>query len=629
MIRASVKQWLVATTLLGLGLLLAACMLSGPARAAEPGSAARSEPKRVLILHSFGREFRPWSEYARSIKAELERQSPWPLDVQEHTLLTARFNSPGPEAPFVDYLGSLYQGRPPDIVLSIGAPAARFVQRYRAKLFPETPTVLTVVEQRLVNRLDLTDNDVVVSVRNDFVAAFENILKLLPDIKTVAVVVGASPLEKFWIDEVKRELKPLEGRLDLVWYSDLPFEEILKRASVLPPHSALFWGLMLVDAAGTVHEGDIALHRLHAVANAPIFSYQEPFFGDASVGGPMHSIAETSSKTVSAAIRILGGEKPARIKYEPIGFGPPKYDWRELQRWGIGESSLPPGSEILFREPALWDRYHWQMLLIAAVILIQAGFIGGLLSERHRRQLAEIESRQRLTELAHANRYSAVGELTTSIAHELNQPLGSILTNAETAELMLKATSPDINEIRQILADIRRDDQRASEVIRRLRSVLRKRPFEIKDTELNDTVREAIGLVTALADGRRITLAYAPAAAELHVKGDPVQLQQVVLNLIINALDAVSDADMKKREVGVSTGRAGGHAEIRIADTGSGIAVGDLANIFNPFFTTKPQGMGMGLAIVKTIVEAHHGTIAAENQPSGGALFTIRLPIIH
>ncbi|UGX96199.1 HAMP domain-containing histidine kinase [Bradyrhizobium barranii subsp. barranii] len=629
MTMASVKQWLVAATLLGLGLLLAACMLSGPARAAEPGSVARVEPKRVLILHSFGREFRPWSEYARSIKVELERQSPWPLDVQEHALLSARFNNAGPEAPFVEYLGSLYHDQPPDIVLSIGAPAARFVQRYRAKLFPEAPAVLTVVEQRLVNRLDLTDNDVVVSVRNDFVAAFENILKVLPDIKTVAVVIGASPLEKFWIEEVKQELKPLEGRLDLVWYPDLPFEEILKRASALPPHTALFWGLMSVDAAGIVHEGDIALHRLHAVANAPIFSYQEPFFGNASVGGPMHSVAETSSKTVSAAIRILGGEKPARIKYEPIGFGTPKYDWRELQRWGISENNLPPGSEILFREPALWDRYHWQMLLIAAVILIQAGFIGGLLNERHRRQLAEIESRQRLAELAHANRYSAVGELTTSIAHELNQPLGSILTNAETAELMLKATSPDINEIRQILADIRRDDQRASEVIRRLRSVLKKRPFEIRDTELNDTVREAIGLVTAVADGRRITLAYAPAAAELHVKGDPVQLQQVVLNLIINALDAVSDADMKKREVSVSTGRAGSHAEIRIADTGSGIAVGDLAKVFNPFFTTKPQGMGMGLAIVKTIVEAHHGTIAAENQPSGGALFTIRLPIIH
>ncbi|MEK9282997.1 sensor histidine kinase [Bradyrhizobium sp. ISRA442] len=626
---ASIKPWRAAAALLCLALLFAVCILPEPADADESNALTRSEPKHILVLHSFGREFRPWSEYARSIKAELERQSPWPLDIQEHALLTARFNNPGPEAPFVEYLGSLYHGAPPDIVLSIGAPAAQFVQKYRGKLFPDTPMVLTAVEQRLVNQLDLTDNDVVVAVRNDFTAAFKNILQVLPATRTVAVVVGASPLERFWIDEVKRELKPMDGRLDLVWYSDLSFDEILKRASSLPPHTVLFWGLMSVDAAGIVHEGDIALRNLHAVANRPIFSYQEPFFGGSTVGGPMHSVAETSSKTVGAAIRILGGEKPANIKYEPIGFGPPKYDWRELNRWGISESDLPPGSEILFREPHPWESYRWQILLIMAVILVQAGLISGLLHERHRRQVAEVESRQRLAELAHVNRYSAVGELTTSIAHELNQPLGSILTNTETAELMLQGTSPDLDEIRQILADIRRDDQRASEVIRRLRSVLKKAPFEIRDIELNDTVRDVIGFVAAVAEGRRIVLTYMPAVADLHVKGDPVQLQQVILNLIINAMDAVSDADMKKREVSVSTERTGNQAEIRVVDTGPGIAASDLTNVFNPFFTTKPQGMGMGLAIAKTIVEAHHGTIAAMTQPSGGALFTIRLPIIR
>lgn len=622
-----VRPWPVAVALLCLGLFVAVCMLPGRANAVE--RKLGGELKRVLILHSFGREFRPWSEYARRIKAELEQQSPWPLDVQEHTLLTARFNNPGPEAPFVDYLASLYQGAFPDIVLSIGAPAARFVQRYRSKLFPDTPMVLTVVEQRLVSRSDLTDNDVVVSVRNDFMASFENILHVLPDTKTVAIVVGASPLEKFWIDEAKRELKPLDGRLGLVWYSDLSFEEILKRAAVLPPNTVLFWGLMTVDAAGIVHEGDIALRSLHAVANAPIFSYQEPFFGGSTVGGPMHSVEETSAKTVNAAIRILGGEKPVNIKVEPIGFAAPKYDWREMRRWGIAESALPPGSEILFREPTMWESYRWQMLLIAAIILVQAGLISGLLRERHRRQIAEVESRQRFAELAHANRYSAVGELTTSIAHELNQPLGSILTNAETAELMLKAASPDLEEIRHILVDIRRDDQRASEVIRRLRSVLRKTPFEIRNLELNDTVWEAIGLAAAVAEGRRIALTFLPAATDLSIKGDPVQMQQVILNLIINAMDAISDAEMKKREVSVATIRAGNHAEIRIADTGPGIAAGDLANVFNPFFTTKPQGMGMGLAIAKTIVEAHHGTMAAENLLSGGALFTVRLPIVR
>ncbi|UWU81038.1 HAMP domain-containing histidine kinase [Bradyrhizobium huanghuaihaiense] len=621
----SVRSW--PAVLFCLGLFVAACM--SPDQASGVERSLRGELKRVLLLHSFGREFRPWSEYARDIKAELERQSPWPLDIQEHALLTARFNNPGPEAPFVEYLQSLYQGSLPDIVLTIGAPAARFAQRYRARLFPNTPLILSAVEYRLIDRADLTDNDVVVAIRNDFTAAFANILQLLPDTRAVAIVIGASPLEKFWMEEVKRELKPMGGRLELIWYSDLSFEEILKRASSLPPHTVLFWGLMSVDAAGIVHESDIALRSLHAVANAPIFSYQDPFFGGSTVGGPMHSVAETSSRTVSVALRVLGGAKPSSITYEPLGFAPPRYDWRELQRWGISESRLPPGSEILFREPNIWERYRWQMLMISAVFLVQAGLISGLLHERRRRRLAEVESRQRLAELAHVTRYSAVGELTTSIAHELNQPLGSILTNAETAELMLRAAPPDIDEIRQILADIRRDDQRASEVIRRLRSVLKKTPFEVRDIELNDTVREAIGLVSAVADGRRIALAYMPVLADLHVKGDPVQLQQVVLNLIINAMDAVSDADMKKRDIAVSTMRAGSQAEIRISDTGPGIASADLANVFNPFFTTKPQGMGMGLAIVKTIIEAHHGTIAAENQPSGGALFTIRLPLIR
>ena len=625
MCRVSVRPWPAAAALLCLGAFLAACL--PPERADAVERNRRGELKRVLVLHSFGREFRPWSEYAREIKTELERQSPWPLDIQEHALLTARFNTPGPEAPFVEYLHSLHQGALPDIVLSIGAPAARFAQKYRARLFPDTPLILAAVEHRLVNRADLSGNDVVVAVRNDFLAAFENILQVLPDTKSVAVVVGASPLEKFWLEEVKRELKPLDERIELVWYSDLSFDEILKRAAKLPPHTALFWGLMSVDAAGVVHESDIALRSLHAVANAPIFSYQEPFFGDSTVGGPMHRITETSSRTVSAAIGVLGGAKPGSINYEPIGFAAPRYDWRELRRWGISETRLPPGSEILFREPNIWQRYRWQMLMIAAVFLVQAGLISGLLHERRRRRFAEVESRQRLAELAHANRYSAVGELTTSIAHELNQPLGSILTNAETAELILSANSPDINEVRQILADIRRDDQRASEVIRRLRSVLKKTPFEVRDIELNDTVREALGLVKAVADGRRIALTYVPVLADLNVRGDPVQLQQVILNLIINAMDAVSDADAGKREVSVSTILAGNQAEIRIADTGPGIAATDLANVFDPFFTTKPQGMGMGLAIAKTIIEAHHGEIVAANHAAGGALFTIRLPI--
>ena len=614
--------WPVVAARLCVCLLVMAAILPGPA-----SSAPRGELKRVLMLHSFGRDFRPWSEFSRTIRVELEQQSPWPLDLQEHTLLTARFNNPGPEAPFVEYLRSLYSAHPPDIVLSIGAPAATFVQKYRAQLFPETPMVLTAVEQRLVNRTGLTEKDTVVPVYNDFPGFFRSILQVLPDTQTIAVVIGASPLEKFWLDEVKTEAKSFEDRVAFVWYADLSFEEILKRATALPAHTVLFWGLMSVDAAGVAHEGDLALRSLHAVANAPIFSFQEAFFGGETVGGPMHSVAGSSEKTVNAAIRILGGEKPADIKIEPIGFASPKYDWREIRRWGISESNLPRGSKVLFREPSIWERYSWQLALIASVILVQGVLISGMLHERRRRRLAEVESRQRLAELAHVNRYSAAGELTISIAHELNQPLGSILTNTETAELMLKGSSPNLDEVREILADIRRDDQRAAEMIRRLRGMLQKVPFELRDIDLNETVREAIGFMRALAEGRGIALIYAPAATELPIRGDAVQLQQVVLNLIMNAMDAISGVQVGKREIGVTTIRSGAYAEIGISDTGLGIAASDLKNVFDRFFTTKPHGMGMGLAIVRTIVEAHHGQISVENQLSGGALFTIRLPI--
>ena len=264
-------------------------------------------------------------------------------------------------------------------MLSSARPRRAFVQKYRERFSRIRRLVLTVVEERLVNRAGLTENDVVVPVRNDFVAVFDNILQVLPDTKTIAVVIGASPLEKFWLDELKRELKPLEGpgRPRLVRRPVV--EEILKRASALPPHTVLFWGLMSVDGAGIAHEGDLALRSLHAVANAPIFSYQEAFLRRRNRRRPdaldrPKPVGRPSTRRCESS----GARSRTASRYEPIGFGPPKYDWRELQRWGISESNLPPGSEILFREPAVWERYRWQMLLITASFLVQAGLISGL-----------------------------------------------------------------------------------------------------------------------------------------------------------------------------------------------------------------------------------------------------------
>jgi signal transduction histidine kinase len=188
------------------------------------------------------------------------------------------------------------------------------------------------------------------------------------------------------------------------------------------------------------------------------------------------------------------------------------FDWRQMQRWGISESSLPPGGTIYFREPTVWQRYWWQFALTTAVILAQAGLIAGLLREHRRRQFAEVQARERMTELAHVNRFATAGELTASIAHELNQPLGSILANAETAQAILKSQSPeiaehpDIVELKEIVNDILHDDQRATEVIRRMRSLLKKAPFEQKQFDLNEVAHETIRFLSSLAVGRKFEL---------------------------------------------------------------------------------------------------------------------------
>lgn len=591
--------------------------------------ALAAAPKRVLILHSFSREVKPWKEMSTEIHAELARQSPWPLDIIDHSVVTARNEADKSEARFVDYLDALFEKEPIDLVLSIGAPAAVFVQRHRQKLFPATPMVIAALEQRRIQPSFLTENDTVAGVAADFPSIITNILQVLPETRTVAVVMGDSPNERYWLDVLRTEYASFAGRVSFVWLNNMSFEDILTKAAALPPHSAIFFFLMNVDATGVSFEGDTALRRLHAVANAPIFTHDDTYFADRGiVGGPMHSFVNTSRHAVAVALRVLGGERPADIRVPPVQFASPKFDWNEMKRWGISESNLPAGSKVYFREATVWERYSWQITMIVAAMLLQAGLIAGLIYEHRRRQLAEVQARQRMAELAHVNRFTTAGELTATIAHEINQPLGTILANAEAAQFMLKSRSPDIAELSEIVGDIVREDRRAGEVIRRIRSLLSKAPFELQSLDLNAIVRETVDLISPVAVARTVKLAILTTPDALPVSGDSIQLQQAIQNLLLNGADAMKDTPAESRILGLQTTRAGNFAELSVSDRGPGIPGDKLEEVFEPFFTSKAGGMGMGLSIARRIIEAHGGFISAENQDHGGASFRIRLPLL-
>lgn len=588
--------------------------------------AAGPTPKRILMLHSYGLRFQPWTDYSEALRAGIS-QRPF-VTFQDHSLLNARTASDKSDAAFVDYLRALNHDQQPDLIIAIGSPAANFVQAHRKDLFPTTPMLFTLVERRRVDLDKLTEYDTVVAVANNDVAFFDNVVRVLPQTKTIAIVVGASPGETFWRNELAKSTALFADRVQFRWYDELSFEDMLKDAANLPPHSAIFWLGLTIDAAGVAYEGNSAFSRLFDAANAPIFFHDSIFFGKGIVGGPMQVIAGQGKKAAEVALRILDGERAGDIKPTFVVPAAPMFDWRQMQRWGISESRLPPGSTIYFREPSVWERYWWQISLVTGVILLQGGLISTLLREHHRRHLAEVQSRQRMAELAHVNRFSTAGELTATIAHEINQPLGSILTNAETAQLILKSQNPDISGLAEIVDDILRDDRRASEVIRRMRSLLKKAPFELKKLDLNDLVRETIEFLSMLAVGRKVELIGQIMPEALPILGDRIQLQQVILNLVVNAIEAMKDTPSESRIISIETSRAEGSAELSVSDRGSGIPKDELKEVFEPFFTSKAEGMGMGLSIAHTIVEAHQGVIAAKNRDHGGATFTIRLPLV-
>jgi len=236
-------------------------------------------------------------------------------------------------------------------------------------------------------------------------------------------------------------------------------------------------------------------------------------------------------------------------------------------------------------------------------------------------------------ELVHASRLSIVGELTATLAHEINQPLGAILSNVDAGEILLEHPDPPLDEIMQILADIRRDGLRASGVIGHVRKLVRKREIEFEMLDANAVVADVIALLEPQARGRRIFLARTLAPQPAYLRGDRALIEQVLINLTMNAMDAIEavgaadDSPLMRAPIGlaVSTTRHG-EVEFQVVDAGIGIPADRLEHLFDSFYTSKAHGMGLGLSIARSIVEAHGGRIQAANNPGAGATFRVTLP---
>jgi PAS domain S-box-containing protein len=962
------------------------------------GSAAADEVRRVLMVHSFGSTAPPFTTHSTAFETTLTRELGRRVDLDEVSLDMARYAQPDMEEPFAEFLLKRLAKWQPDLVVPIGSPAGRFVAKNRHRLFPQTPVIYTGMDRRT---LPPGAFESATFVGEDFKLAglVEDILQLAPDTNHIVVVLGATPLERYWTVHFRNAFAPFADRVRFTWVNDLTFDQMLELSANLPPRSFILLGLLLRDAAGVTHNEDEALQRLHAVSKAPINGLYQNQLGLGIVGGRLYQAELQGAESARVAIRILRGEPIANFPPLIIGTQGPRYDWRELQRWKIPENRLPPGSVVEFRQPTIWERYRWWIFGGAGVVLLEgglivllavnlvkrrrmhralrdsearmhlaassagaglwnldvrtgrlwttprlrelfhlpaddeltaeqlvevihpddrhrvrrafertaedgsqldlefrivrpdgsqrwigtrghlqggrerrwsgasvdmtesklaaerlresesrfrtvadsapvliwmsgidkrctffnkpwldftgrtteqemgdgwaegvhpddlpgclkgyveafearqpfvlqyrlrrhdgeyrwisdngvprydsqgnfAGYIGSclditerlqaeerfrqifetapsamimvsgdgrialvnaqvekvfgygraeliglpietLVPERfrgghpaHRKQFmgdprmrtigagqelfgrrkdgsevpveiglnpirtmeglfvvasvvditerrrAAVETQTLREELAHISRVATVGELTAAIVHELGQPLTAILTNAQAGVRLIAAGRHDIDDLREILEDIVAADRRADQVIQHLRTLLRKGETERRPLLLNQVISEVVTVLLRDAERRQVAMVLDLAPVSPWVSGDRVQLQQVLLNLVVNAFDAMVEVGDRQRRVILRTRQVDDSVQVDVIDTGSGIAAEKLDSIFEPFVTTKMHGMGMGLSVSRSIIYAHEGRLWAENQPQGGAFFHIVLPAI-
>jgi signal transduction histidine kinase len=549
-----------------------------------------------------------------------------------HTTLYAenldlsRFKGAAYEQSLKRYLKEKYQDRPIGVVVTVGAATLELVLHWRAELWPETPVVFALVDEMDFARLkpppDVTGTIVKLGLANSIAVA----RAVVPELKTIALV-GDQWDRQVIFRNWKDELPTAATGLNVVEIVGQTMREIRSRVAELPEDSVILYSAVYSDGEGTFYPPSTALGLIAEKASRPIVVAAETFLSPGGIGGYVLVPSLIGADAARQAVRILDSDQASSMPAAVTGAVKPIFNWRQMQRWKVSQSDLPVGSEIRFREPTFWERYRWQSIAIGTLILAQALLITVLLHERRKRQDAEVESRHRISELAHVSRQATAGELSSSIAHELKQPLGSILTNTETAELILNSPSPDFAELKEIMEDIRRDDLRANEVIRRMHSFLKRTPFETKEVDLNDLAREAFAFLSIQASARNVALYLKESPANLRVRGDPIQLQQVIINLVVNSIDSMANIPYGRTVIGRIEKNGGASAEISISDSGPGISQEKLNHVFDPFFTTKEQGMGMGLSISRTIIQAHQGRIWAENQAEGGAVFRLSLPL--
>jgi signal transduction histidine kinase len=701
--------------------------------------------KTVLVLFSIEGMAAPANQILfNSMRSVFSGYPPKSINLLSDSLALEFFTGETGQRRLANIIQTRYAGEAIDIIVPVGPPVIDFMLRNRQLMFPEVPVVFCAHAADELHQLERGRGVTGVAVTVDLAGTIDLMLQLHPGLRQIAVVAGTGLTDRFMVQLARHAFEGYADKLEWIDLTGLPMQEVLYQVAHLPPATAIFYLSFQQDGAGKAFVSAQAMQMVSVSANAPLYNVFDPDLGYESVGGRMTDFDAYGKKTAEIALRVLSGEEATAIEPVAIRNNPAMFDWRQLRRWGIDESALPPGSIVRFRQFSVWESYRWWIIGLFSFMGLQSLMIGRLVVNGVRRrraeqafgkaqEVAQIESfrfnivkdrpdwtvgdnaacglpadfkftfegfqqivhpddleyvkrswdaalkgapydiefriavnetvrwlrskvelefdkrgnplaatgaiqdisrRKRAEEeaallrgdLTHMSRVSTIGEIGQNLAHEINQPLGAIMANAEAVLKMLEEDPLDLTEMRAALGDIVNDDLRARDVVQRIRGMVKKSPPAYTLVDLNRVAADTVKVIQADAAARNARI-----QMDLHddlpaVRGDAVQLQQVALNLIVNALEALGPDESMPRLITVTSGRRPDGVCIWVSDTGTGIGKQKAERLFEHFFTTKTNGLGLGLSISRSIVEAHRGKMGVSANPGRGATFFFSLP---
>ena len=623
----------------GVLLALALSLFCAPTLA-EP---VEDEPYRVLVLHSFRNSLPVNTDWYNGIVRGFSsaKDSRVEIDIEAPDL--TRFSDRDYVSNLLDVYRHKYRDLKPQLIIPTYTPAFRFLLAHGEDLFPGVPIVFLGADTQFVATQQLPAHITGITSRRDIAGTLELALRVHPGTRRVAVIVGSGRMDKLFEQDARQVLQPFEGRIEFIWLQGVPLAELTEAVHKLPGQTVILYLVQLEDQTGETYVPINFVKAVSSATHAPIYGLWDTLLGHGLIGGRMATLEDDGFQAAQMGLRILRGEAPAAVKVVDRQQNRPIFHGIELARWNIDEERLPAGSHIVDRQRSLWEMHGTEITIGGLVIGLQGLLIFALLMNRARlkRTKSELQDecerragvevvtmtmRKRLTRFS---KERSLGAMATGIAHEINQPLVAIQNYAQAAKRRLHSNPGQTAKLNELFEKIEQQSGRAGDIIQHIRTLLTTDHAELHPVSLYSLLDQVTQVIRVEIETRGCRIDCRPDPDLPEVLADELQIQLVLVNLLQNAAQSMQAMeDEPDKVISIETSRINEReVQISVADRGSGIPADKVEDIFDNFYSTKDGGMGIGLAVCRSIIEAHGGRLWCTPNPSGGAIFRFTLPL--